>query len=123
MCREQLFEKHNELAAIVSMLGSSDSGWDDFDIPWRDLDVEPPHIEPVNGQDLPLILTLEEDVTVRIDSRVAACTLVLAGNVVIAMERVQGHPLSEVELAEFRHIAKAMYTFLEDKHGDKLLVR
>lgn len=124
MCREELFQKEDdvELEAILRIFRRPGFALDNFDIP-RALELEVPHIEPATSDMIPMILALPEDVTTRIDRRLASPALVLAGNTAIAIESVSGHPLSEEHLADFRHIVKAVYTFLESKDGEKMQVR
>lgn len=121
MCRHQLFRKADEVDAVIDMLQSPVHQMNDFGIP-RALQVDIPNIESVEGDLIPMILTVPRDLTTRINSRVAAPALALGANTAVAMESVRGHPLSEKHLAEFQHIVKAIYTFLECKHGQEMQI-
>lgn len=122
MCRMKLFEKPNELAGVIKLFRSASYKWDDFDIP-EALAENIPHIQPVTCSLIPSVLTVPEHITTQVDCRLASSALVLAGNTAIAVARVREDPLSDDEMMDYRHIVKAMYTFLESKDGEEMQVR
>lgn len=122
MCREELFQKKDELAAILSIFNSSHFTWEKFDIQGG-LEADIPHIEPVRGNLIPAVLSVPAEAMTRIDAPMASSALVLAGNTAIAVASVQGVPLDEHEMMEYRHIVWAVYTFLERKHDEMMQVR
>lgn len=123
MCRVELFG-NCALAAVTAMFGRPDFQWDDFDIP-NGLDGSVPRVVPVEGGGslAPILLLAPEQATTRIDIRMMRPALVLAANIAVVVDGIQGNALDEEELAGFRQIVKAMHFFLASRDGEKMQVR
>ncbi|CZT18370.1 uncharacterized protein RCC_04214 [Ramularia collo-cygni] len=121
MCREELFQKYDELGAVLEIFDGIDFEFDTFDIPGA-MQAQIPQIARTNGNLLLSVLSIPNEAMTRIDCRMASSALALAGNTAITVAKVQGFPLNEIEMMDYRYIVKAVYTFLESMDGEEMQV-
>ncbi|SMR55163.1 unnamed protein product [Zymoseptoria tritici ST99CH_1A5] len=121
MCRRHLFVR-NDLAEILARFSAPGFEMDTFDIP-QPVAVVVPDIGPSSGLLIPLVLSVDEDLMTTIDVGIVTTALVLAGNIEIVVSEVHESPMGSRELADFRHILKAVYDFMLKKDGSSMSVQ